>query len=127
MLNDASLIGFIPTRDGEAARHFYQSVLGLTLLSDDRFALVFRTGSGTMVRIIRVDDFTPAAFTILGWEVKSIEEYARALAAAGVSPTRYPFLEQDDHGIWKAPSGDKVLWFKDPDGNTLSLSEHVHP
>ncbi len=127
MLNDAPLIGFIPTRDGDAARHFYQQVLGLGFVSDDQFALVFRTGTGTMVRVVRVGDFTPATFTILGWKVTAIEEHARTLAAAGVTPTRYPFLEQDDLGVWIAPTGDKVLWFKDPDGNTLSLSEHVHP
>ena len=127
MLNDAPIIGFIPTRDADAARHFYQQVLGLTFVSDDQFALVFRTATGTMLRVVRVGDFTPATFTILGWEVEFIEEHARQLAAAGVSPSRFPFLEQDDHGIWKAPGGDKVLWFKDPDGNTLSLSQHRHP
>ncbi len=127
MLNDAPIIGFIPTRDGDAARHFYEEILGLGFVSDDHFALVFRTGAGTMLRIVRVGDFTPATFTILGWEVASIEEHARALTAAGVTPTRYPFLEQDALGIWSAPSGDKVLWFQDPDGNTLSLSEHVNP
>ena len=125
MLNDAPLIGFIPTRDGDAARRFYGDTLGLGFVSDDHFALVFRTGSGTMVRVIRVGDFTPATFTILGWEVKDINQHARQLAAAGVTPLRYPFLDQDALGIWTAPSRDKVLWFHDPDGNTLSLSEHV--
>ena len=78
-----------------------------------------------MIRVVRVGEFVPATFTILGWEVAGIAEKARALAARGVPASRFPSLEQDDDGVWTAPSGDKVLWFKDPDGNNLSFSEHV--
>jgi hypothetical protein len=81
--------------------------------------------NGTMVRVSRVPDFTPASFTILGWDVSGIEAVVSGLAARGVHFERYGFLEQDDHGIWTAPSGDQVAWFKDPDGNILSLSEHA--
>ena len=125
MLNEAQLIGFIPTRDAEAARTFYEQVLGLTLVSDVGFALVFRMADGTMIRVVRADEFTPAPFTILGWEVVTIGERARELEASGVSALRFPYMEQDEDGVWTAPTGDKVLWFKDPDGNTLSFSEHV--
>ena len=125
MLNDARTIGFIPTRNAELARPFYEQVLGLTFVSDDSFALVFQAGTGTMVRVVRAGDFTPVPYTILGWEVTAIAEKAKALTDRGVSITRYSFLEQDASGIWTTPSGDKVLWFTDPDGNTLSLSEQV--
>ena len=125
MLNGSPLIGFIPTRDAAAARPFYEEVLGLEFVSDVGFAVVFRTGEGTMVRLVRVDEFAPAPFTILGWEVTGIEERARDLEWQGVTCLRFPFLEQGEDGIWTAPNGDKVLWFKDPDGNTLSLSQHV--
>ncbi len=125
MLNDASLIGFIPTHDAEAARPFYEQILGLTFVSDDTFALVFRTDRGSTLRVVRVGEFTPAPFTILGWEVTEIEQKARDLAGRGVACLRFPFLEQDDDAVWTAPGGDKVLWFKDPDGNTLSLSQHA--
>lgn len=125
MLNKARLIGFIPTRDAEAARTFYEQVLGLSFVADVGFALVFRMPDGTMLRVVRVGEFTPAPFTILGWEVTAIADKARALAARGVAASRFPSLEQDEDGIWTAPSGDKVLWFRDPDGNNLSFSEHV--
>ena len=125
MLNDAPLIGFIPTRNAEAARQFYEGKLGLTFVADDQFAVVFRTPAGTMIRVVRVGDFTPAPFTILGWEVTAIEEKASTLTERGICPLRYSFLEQDHLCIWTAPTGDKILWFTDPDGNTLSLSQHV--
>lgn len=78
-----------------------------------------------MLRVVRIGEFTPAAFTILGWEVTEIEEKARDLAGRGIALLRFPFLQQDDDAVWTAPGGDKVLWFKDPDGNTLSLSQHA--
>lgn len=117
------LIGFIPTRNGEGVREFYEGKLGLRFVEDDRFALVFEAG-GTMIRIARVGEFTPARFTILGWETRAIEQDVRDLMARGITFERFGFIEQDALGIWSSPSGAKVAWFKDPDGNTLSLSQH---
>lgn len=120
------MIGFVPTRDADRARSFYQAVLGLTFVGDDGFALVFRSGAN-MIRIARVQDLAPARYTILGWEVRDLAAEVSALAAKGLVFARYPFLpadQVDEHGIWSAPGGDKVAWFEDPDGNTLSLSQH---
>ena len=78
-----------------------------------------------MVRISKAPDFKPAKFTILGWQVSGIEDVVRALTEKGVRFERYDFFEQDALGIWAAPGGDKVAWFKDPDGNILSVSQHV--
>ncbi len=119
-------IGFIPTQRPEAARVFYESTLGLRFESDDNFALVFRVGPapGTMLRVVRVSDFTPMPFTIFGWEVAGIENTVDELTAKGVSFQRYGFFEQDERSIWHAPGGAKIAWFQDPDGNTLSISQH---
>jgi catechol 2,3-dioxygenase-like lactoylglutathione lyase family enzyme len=118
-------IAFIPTSKPEAARAFYEQTLGLTFVSDDQFALVFRVGpTQTMLRVVRSGDFTPAQFTIFGWEVSDIHATVAELAAKGVAFSRFGFLEQDEAGVWAAPGGAKVAWFKDPDGNTLSLSSH---
>jgi catechol 2,3-dioxygenase-like lactoylglutathione lyase family enzyme len=119
-------IAFIPTADAEAGLVFYKDTLGLTLVSDDQFALVFKIGPhDTMLRVVRTqDNFTPAPFTIFGWESPNIEADVTALAARGVEFLRFSFFHQDALGIWTAPNGNKVAWFKDPDGNTLSLSCH---
>ena len=90
---------------------------------DDSFAMVM-DANGTMVRIVRVDDFTPFPFTLLGWQVNDIHKIVAAMADKGVKFTRYPYLEQSLDGVWTAPEGAKVAWFTDPDGNTLSISQH---
>lgn len=119
-----SMIGFIPTRNGDAARIFYEKKVGLQFISDDQFAIVFQSGAN-MIRVSRTGSFTPAPFTILGWHSLQIERDVREMTARGIVFERYDYLEQDDMGIWIAPGGAKVAWFKDPDGNTLSISQHA--
>jgi catechol 2,3-dioxygenase-like lactoylglutathione lyase family enzyme len=118
-------IGFIPTKNAKAARAFYQDTLGLEFESEDPFAIVFRIGPGrTMLRVTNTPEFIPAPFTIFGWQVDDIDTTVAALAAKGVAFQRYDFLKQNKLGIWTAPSGARIAWFHDPDGNTLSLSQH---
>src|SRR5476651_575714 len=115
-------IGFIPTKNAKAARAFYQDTLGLEFESEDPFAIVFHIGPGrTMLRVTNTPEFTPAPFTIFGWQVDDIDA---TVAAKGVPFQRYDFLKQNKLGIWTAPSGARIAWFHDPDGNTLSLSQH---
>ena len=122
MLDSAKLIAFVATRDGAKAREFYEGVLGLQVISDDPFALAL-DAHGTMLRVQKVAELTPPAFTALGWEVADIRATVAALFKAGVTFQTYPGMGQDEHGIWHAPSGALVAWFKDPDGNTLSLTQ----
>ena len=127
-LTNASPVGFILTRDAEAARAFYEGTLGLQFLSDEPFALVFRVGAepGTVLRVVKVpESFTPASHTVFGWEVESIEEAVDELTGKGVTFLRYGYFEQDERAIWHAPGRAKIAWFKDPEGNTLSLSQHT--
>ena len=123
MLANNPIIAFIPTRDGARSRTFYEGVLGLRFVSDDNFALVM-DANGTMLRIVRVADFTPFPFTVLGWQVEDIHASVAELTAKGLHFTRYEFLNQSPDRVWTAPGGAKVAWFLDPDGNTLSLSQH---
>jgi catechol 2,3-dioxygenase-like lactoylglutathione lyase family enzyme len=123
MLGSTNIVAFVPTKDAEKARVFYVDVLGLRFIKDDGFATVL-DANGIMVRVARAQ-FTPAQFTILGWQVKNIEKTAVELQEKGVRFERFGFFEQDALGIWTAPTGDKVAWFKDPDGNVLSVSQHV--
>jgi len=123
MLGTVNVVAFVPTKDAEKARAFYEGVLGLRFVKDDGFALVL-DANGVMVRVARAQ-FTPAPFTILGWQVTEIEKVVAGLQEKGVHFERFGFFEQDELGIWTAPTGDKVAWFKDPDGNVLSVSQHV--
>ncbi len=123
MLASGKMIGFVPTKDAQKARTFYEGKLGFQFVSDDPFALVVRAGEST-IRVAKAQDFTPAPYTVLGWEVKDIDAVVRWLQKQGVACEKYPFVEDRELGIWTAPSGDKVAWFKDPDGNVLSVSQH---
>jgi catechol 2,3-dioxygenase-like lactoylglutathione lyase family enzyme len=124
MLGSTNIVAFVPIKDSGKARAFYEGVLGLRFVKDDGFALVLEA-NGIMVRAAKMKEFTPAQFTILGWQVSHIEQVVRGLAARGVHFEIFGFFKQDELGIWTAPTGDKVAWFKDPDGNILSLSQHV--
>jgi catechol 2,3-dioxygenase-like lactoylglutathione lyase family enzyme len=124
MIGAAELVAFVPATDLERAREFYEGVLGLAVESVDSFACVLRSGS-VMLRVTKVDGLTPQPFTVLGWSVVDIERAARELSGKGVESIRFDGMGQDDLGIWASPSGAKVLWFKDPDGNTLSVTQHA--
>jgi catechol 2,3-dioxygenase-like lactoylglutathione lyase family enzyme len=123
MFSNTGPIAFIPCKDAVRARNFYEQKLGLRFVSDDDFAIVM-DANGTMLRVVRVGDFTPAPFTILGWQVENIDSTVIELTGKGVQFSRYPFLKQSESGVWTAPNGAKVAWFLDPDGNTLSISQH---
>ena len=126
MLADASFIGFIPVRDLAAARAFYEGTLGLRVVDDTPFALVLDAG-GAMLRLTPVPEVAARPFTIAGWNVPDIGAVVRTLADRGVQFARYDGLTQDDLGIWTTPGGDQVAWFKDPEGNTLSLTAFAVP
>ena len=121
MLSSASLVGFVATANADASKQFYESVLGLALIEDTPFALVFNS-NGTTLRIQKVQHLSRAPYTALGWAVHDIRSVVRALAAKGVVFQRYDGLGQDALGIWQSPGGALVAWFRDPDGNTLSLT-----
>jgi len=123
MIVQNPIIVFIPTKDAVRARAFYEGQLGLRFVSDDTFAIVM-DANGVMVRIVRVGDFTPAAFTILGWQVEDIHKTIAEMNGKGLQFTRYPYFEQSIDAVWTSPGGAKVAWFTDPDGNVLSLSQH---
>lgn len=116
------IITFIATVNAARARRFYAGTLRLPLVSEDAFALVFDAG-GTMLRVVRVQTLQPAAYTVLGWIVPDIGKAVRDLKRRGVTFSRYEGLAQDERNIWTSPSGARVAWFQDPDGNTLSVTE----
>jgi catechol 2,3-dioxygenase-like lactoylglutathione lyase family enzyme len=121
VLVGAPYIGFIPVRDIFEARGFYTRALGLRVVEDTPFAVVLDAG-GTTLRLTPVPWLSVQPFTIAGWRVADITATVRELESRGVHFSRYAAMDQDEHGIWTAPGGERVAWFTDPDGNTLSLT-----
>ena len=123
MLGNASLVAFVATADAAKALAFYRDVLGLQLVSDTPFALVFNA-NGAVLRVQKVQKVIVSGYTALGWDVADIAATVRNLGARGVVFERFAGLEQDAVGIWRTPDGSQVAWFRDPDGNLLSVAQH---
>src|SRR3982074_2322755 len=113
MLKRARLTAFLATTQAARAATFYGETLGLRRVSEDGFALVY-DANGVELRLQKVERFAPQRFTALGWQVRGIDALIATLSARGVRFQRYPGMEQDAQGIWLAPSGARVAWFKDP-------------
>ena len=120
MLGSATLTPLVGTMKPEAAKAFYQDVLGLKFISDDGYALIFE-GKNARVRVSKVPAMAAAQYAVLAFTVDDIEKAVDGLTAKGVLFQRYPFFVQDAKGIWTAPDGTKVAWFPDPDLNLLSV------
>jgi len=124
MLSDRPVVAFVPSTDLARSRRFYEAVLDLRVVSEDGFAVVVAAGAGT-IRITNVGrDLRVQPFTVLGWEVDDIEQEVDRLVKRGVEFLTVPGLPQDERAVWTAPDGTRIAWFKDPDGNTLSLGDH---
>ncbi len=122
MLGNEKLMAFVGTADRERAKTFYADILGLRLVDENPFALVF-DANGISLRVTTVESVVPRSYTVLGWDVTDVFATVQQLEKAGVNLTRYPGLDQDDSGVWTAPGGAKVAWFEDPDGNVLSVAQ----
>ena len=124
MILDGTPIGFIPCRDPAAVRGFYEDVLGLELIAEDVFSGTY-DGGGTPVRLTRVAGYAPPSYTVFGWEVDDLDQAVSELGKRDVAMERFEGVPQDDLGVWTAPDGTRVAWFRDPGGSVLSLTEQV--
>lgn len=124
MLNTSRLVAFVTTTNASAAQHFYGVILGLAQLEANSFAIVF-DANGTTLRVQIVESTVAAPYTALGWEVDNIASTVQRLIRSGVSFEQFDSLAQDASGIWTTPDGAAVAWFKDPDGNLLSVTQRA--
>ncbi len=123
ILTNSPIATFVPTAKPAASREFYENVLGLTFVSDDEYALVF-DANGTTLRVQKIAEVDPKPYTILGWHVADITVAVEDLVANGVGFEHYDFMHPDQLGIVTFPGGARVAWFRDPDGNLLSLDQY---
>ena len=122
MLTNNRIKAFVSTTEPLKARQFYENKLGLKLLSEDKYGIEFEA-NGAHLRISIVEKLTPQPFTVLGWDTNEIVSTVKLMNKKGILFERYSFIDQDESGIWTAPGGTRVAWFKDPDGNLLSVSD----
>ena len=122
MVANSKIVAFAPAREAERAKHFYSEVLGLRLVSEDQWALQY-DANGVTLRLQLANRFMPQPFTVLGWNVEDVSATMAELKGRGVVFERFGFVQQDANGVWTTPDGSKVAWFKDSEGNLLSVTE----
>lgn len=122
MLKNSKVVGFVATSNAKNSKHFYRECLGLTLVEETPFAIVFESNNA-VIRVQKTDKVCPPPYTSLGWEVDNIDESVRTLSVSGVRFEHFDGLDQDELGVWGTPDGSRIAWFKDPDGNLLSLTQ----
>jgi len=122
MLAKEKLEAFLATSDAGRARAFFEGVLGLTFVEDNEYLVMFETASARL-NLQKTDVVKPPFGTAVGWQVKDLRGTIRGLMDRGVAFERYENMAQDDLAIWSPAPGVGVAWFKDPDGNLLSLSQ----
>ncbi|MFC6006957.1 VOC family protein [Angustibacter luteus] len=122
MLATSDVVAFAPATDLARARTFYERVLGLRVIDENAYAVVF-DAHRTMLRVTAVAKVAHPGYTVLGWRVADLSKSVSGLVSLGVVFARYDGMEQDAQGVWTTPNGDHVAWFSDPDGNVLSLTE----
>ena len=124
MLGNHPITPVLLATDLAAAREFYHRKLGLQIDRENENAIVFRCGNGTHLDVTESTVGTADQQTQAAWQVNDIHKVIAEMTGKGVEFTRYPYFEQSPDGVWTAPGGAKVAWFTDPDGNTLSISQH---
>jgi catechol 2,3-dioxygenase-like lactoylglutathione lyase family enzyme len=124
MLANSRLQAIIWTADIGKAEHFYSNVLGLTFVKKSHGALVYCV-NGVDLRVSPVPRTTAAEHTVLGFSVEDIRAVVSELNSQGIELEKFTNFPHDENGILKIPGGDLVAWFRDPDGNLLSVVEYA--
>lgn len=121
MLASSRVSAVLPVVNLERARKFYEEKLGLQAI-ERADGMMFQCGQGTQLTVYQRATPTKADHTVAGWEVDNIEEAVQALYDRGVVFEQYdlPGLTTNTQGIATVGTA-KGAWFKDPDGNIMSL------
>ena len=120
MLANSKLQSIICTSRMTEAETFYRRVLGLRLRARSDGALVFDVG-GADLRVSPVPSTRPSEHTVLGFAVDDVDRAIALLNARNVSFERFDRFPHEENGALTTPDGARVAWFRDPDGNLLSI------
>ena len=126
MLTSAPVAASIAVTDIDRARRFYGETLGLNTAGDDSGnAVIYEAGAGTKVLVYRRPNHQPSAATVAAFQVADAAKAVADLSARGVHFEDYdiPGVKTDENHIAEMPSGNKVAWFTDPDGNIIAVGE----
>ena len=122
MLGDKDASANIAVKNLEISRKFYEDILGLKKIgSEVQGVIVYRSGNSTVIVYQSQYAGTNQA-TAVTWRVgEDMEGAVQGLKDKGVRFEHYDMPNITPKGDIQVRGNMKVAWFKDPDGNTLSL------
>ncbi|NKC01482.1 MAG: VOC family protein [Pseudomonadales bacterium] len=123
MLANAELQTLALTADIPTAITFYEEVLGLSLKANSDGAAVFDVG-GRDLRVSPVAETSPTEHTVFGFAVADVQGVAEELSSKGVPLVEFQGFPHDQNGLVATPDGSRVCWFRDPDGNLISVVQY---
>jgi hypothetical protein len=100
------------------------TALGLKLKGESLGALVYDVGGGDL-RVSPVPSTEPSTHTVLGFAVEDIDSIVDEFEKRALKAERFPNFRHDERGVCQAPDGTRVVWFRDPDGNLLSVVQYA--
>lgn len=107
ILSKSNIIAFIPSKNLNDSKNFYEGKIGLTLENSDEIALEYKINKITL-RVTHVTAFTPASYTLFGWEVNDIESTVNELIVQGIKFEKFDGFSQSVSGICTFPGGSRV-------------------
>ena len=127
-LSEYKVVAGLAISDMDRATEFYEGKLGLSPATDhepdDNRA--YRCGEGTVMHVYSSPEHAgKSTATLASWYVDDVESVVDELTSKGVVFERYDegLIITDGKGIATFDGGAKVAYFKDPDGNTLSIAQ----
>jgi catechol 2,3-dioxygenase-like lactoylglutathione lyase family enzyme len=122
MLSDSNAVAMVAVKDLGAARKFYENTLGLKAVGTEGEEVVTYRSGATVLNVYRSDFAGTNKATSVVWDMgKDLESAAKSLKDKGVAFEHYDMPGMKVKGDVYVAEGMKVAWFKDPDGNILSL------
>ena len=128
-LSEYKVAAAVAVSDLDRAREFYEGKLGLSVSIDSGNNVQYQCGEGSVMHVyLSPEHAGKSTATLAGWGVDDIERVLKDLTSRGVTFERYddgPMIT-DERGIATFEGGAKVAYFRDPDGNILSIAQAPH-
>jgi catechol 2,3-dioxygenase-like lactoylglutathione lyase family enzyme len=121
MLRNTDAVATLGVKDLGVATRFYEETLGLSRAgTEDNESIVLKSGD-TAINVYRSRFAGTNKATALTWAVDDVDDVVRTLKGKGVKFEHYDLPDTRRDGDVHISGDIKVAWFKDPDGNILSV------
>ena len=124
-LKDCKVEALMAVSDLDEARRFYEDQLGLVPGEQEQEAIRYFCAEGTSIFVyLQPDNAGKSSATLAGWTVDDLDRIMEELTSRGASFEHYdqPGIKTDHRGVFDAGEF-RAAWIKDPDGNTMAITQ----